>query len=298
VPQIFDNTKLKSELKDQLISKIARLKLEQKLNLKLHIVLIGDNLSSVKYVNLKKKIGAEIGVEVVIHKYSGEEKDIHFQLEKLLEKVNNSKENYEGLIFQLPLASEFQIYLDQVNEYSDIDLLSNKWAILLNKGILWPTVQAIQLCLYEIISNKFEENIINLKGKTVAVVGQGVLVGTPVLNWLTKTEATIISINKDTENPEQLTKQADILISGVGVPKLINSSWIKPGAILIDAGTSDVQGSLQGDIDAANLPENSILCPSPGGIGPITVLSLFWNVLRLAKIKKSLISARDLISRS
>jgi methylenetetrahydrofolate dehydrogenase (NADP+) / methenyltetrahydrofolate cyclohydrolase len=284
--QIFDNQKLKTNLKEKLAKDVAKYKSKYNSDLILNIVLIGDNLSSVKYVNLKKKIGAEIGVKVIIHKYSGEEKDIHLKLEKLLEKVNNSKENYQGLIFQLPLASEFQIYLDQVNEYSDIDLLSNKWPILLNKGILWPTVQAIQLCLYEIIFNKFEENLINLKGKTVAVVGQGVLVGTPVLNWLTKTEATIISINKDTKNPELLTKQADILISGVGVPKLINSNWLKPGSILIDAGTSDVQGSLQGDIDAENLPENFILCPSPGGIGPITVLSLFWNVLRLAKISR------------
>jgi methylenetetrahydrofolate dehydrogenase (NADP+) / methenyltetrahydrofolate cyclohydrolase len=283
---IFDNQQLKTSLKLNLSLDIASFKSEHNCKLVLNIVLIGNNLSSIKYVNLKKKIGAEIGVEVIIHKYSGEEKDIHFQLKKLIEKVNSSKENYEGIIFQLPLASEYQKYLDQVNQNSDIDLLSNKWPILLNKGILWPTVQAIQFCLYEIIFNKFEENIINLKGKTVAVVGQGVLVGTPVLNWLTKTEATIISINKDTKNPELLTKHADVIISGVGVPKLINSSWIKPGAILVDAGTSDVQGSLQGDIDRENLPEDCILCPSPGGIGPVTVLSLFWNVLRLAKISR------------
>lgn len=295
---IFDNSKLKISLKENLALDVAKFKSEYGCKLVLNIVLIGDNLSSVKYVNLKKKIGAEIGVEVIIHKFTGGEVDIHSKLKTLLDRVNNSENDYQGLIFQLPLASEFQKYLDQVNEYSDIDLLSNKWPILLNKGILWPTVQAIQLCLYEIIFNKFEENIINLKGKTVAVVGQGVLVGTPVLNWLTKTEATIISINKDTKNPELLTKQADILISGVGVPNLINSNWIKQGAILIDAGTSDVQGSLVGDIDKDNLPTESVLCPSPGGIGPITVLSLFWNVLRLAKIKKSLISARDLISRS
>jgi len=285
---IFDNQKLKISLKENLALDVESFKSQYDSKLVLNIVLIGDNLSSVKYVNLKKKIGAELGVEVIIHQYSGQEKDIHFQLEKLLEQVNNSKQNYEALIFQLPLALEFQKYLDQVNVYSDIDLLSNKWPILLNKSVIWPTVQAIQLCLYEIIFNKFEDKIINLKGKTVAVVGQGVLVGTPVLNWLTKTEATIISINKETKNPKLLTKQADILISGVGVPKLINSSWVKPGVILIDAGTSDVQGNLQGDVDINDLPEDCIICPSPGGIGPITVLSLFWNVLRLAKIKKSL----------
>ncbi len=311
---IFSNASLKLRLKNFLISEIAEYN-KLYLPLVLNIVLIGDNLSSIKYVNLKQKLGAELGVKVVIHKFSGQEEDIHFKIQSLLKVIELSKlesSSYQGIIFQLPLAQEFAKYIEQVPVFSDVDLLSNNWPNLLNKNIFWPTVQAIQLCLYEIINSKsavqkteetskssqisefdsktnlvVDEKIIpdkiNLKGKTVAVVGQGKLVGSPTLNWLAKTEATIISINKDTKNPETLTKQADIVISGVGVPNLINSSWLKDDAIVIDAGTSDVEGSLIGDVDKNNLSENVVLCPSPGGIGPLTVLCLFWNLLKLAQ---------------
>lgn len=256
--------------------------------LTLNIVLIGENLSSIKYVNLKKKIGAEIGVEVLVHKFTGLENNIHQEIIELLGKIELTK---QGIIFQLPLDKEFQTYLNQVPFYSDVDLLSHSWPTLLEKNVLWPTVSAIQLCLYEMIISQnsnleilLASKIINLKGKTVAVVGQGKLVGSPTLNWLAKTEATIISINKDTKNPQSLTKQADIVISGVGVPNLINSNWLKKDSIIIDAGTSDVQGSLIGDVNKNDIPENCILCPSPGGIGPLTVLCLFQNLLDLAKL--------------
>lgn len=320
---IFSNTNLKLKLKNYLIAEIEQY---NNLNepLTLNIVLIGENLSSIKYVNLKKKIGAEIGIKVIIHKFDGTEIDIHQKIQSLLKEVNwsnynsnsnsNSNSNtpeilqsnlpsitkpntekraaFQGIIFQLPLAEEFLKYIDQVPVFSDVDLLSNNWPTLLNNNILWPTVSAIQLCLYEMltIQNKEfktnnSEKILNLKGKTVAVIGQGKLVGSPTLNWLAKTEATIISINKDTIEPKKLTKQADILITGVGVPNLVNSSWLKTNSIIIDAGTSDVQGSLIGDVNKNDLPEKCILCPSPGGIGPLTVLCLFQNLLELGKLR-------------
>ena len=297
---VFDNTNLKTELKQFLAAQIEEFKIENDVNLILNIVLIGSNLSSIKYANLKQKLGSKLGVEVVIHSFSGKESDIHHQIKSLINQIKQSFEGAEnvhhGLIFQLPLEDKFLSYLNQIPVFSDVDLLSENWPYLLDQLVLWPTVQAIQLCLYEMINNdlgneypqksiNFNRSNINLKGKTVAVIGQGKLVGYPTLNWLAKTEATIISINKDTKNPELLTSQADILISGTGIPNLINSKWVKDGSILIDAGTSDVEGSLEGDIDSNNLPPNCILCPSPGGIGPITVLCLFWNLLETAKLR-------------
>lgn len=131
------------------------------------------------------------------------------------------------------------------------------------------------------------ESFLNQKadytGKIVAVIGQGILVGSPLVKYLLDRNATIISVNKDTPNSKTLTLQADIIFSGAGVAGLVNSDWIKKGAIVIDAATSGVGGEIFGDIDVNNLDQSTYLCPSPKGVGPITVLYIFWNLLKLLR---------------
>ena len=138
-------------------------------------------------------------------------------------------------------------------------------------------------------NRKIEKNLtqkLDLTGRIVAIIGQGKLVGNPLLGYFAARNATIISLNKDTPNKEKLVKLADIVIAASGVPNLVKSHWLCPNAIVIDAATSESGGVLAGDIDKNELEENSNfikqinLCPSPGGIGPLTVLSIFWNLYR------------------
>ena len=169
----------------------------------------------------------------------------------------------------------------------DVDLLGDGDNELSTKGLLSPTVQAIDLVLKDILEES-EMGIglllntkLDLSSKTVAVIGQGILVGAPMIEYLIQRKASIININIDTKNPKKLIKQADIVISAAGQPGLVDKSWVGPQTILIDAATAESDGGLVGDLDLENLYDSNLICPSPGGIGGLTVMALFYNLLKL-----------------
>jgi 5,10-methylene-tetrahydrofolate dehydrogenase/methenyl tetrahydrofolate cyclohydrolase len=118
-------------------------------------------------------------------------------------------------------------------------------------------------------------------GKVVAVIGQGVLVGSPLVKYLLDRNATIITVNQFTPDSKSLVNQADVIFSGAGVANLVNRNWIKKDAIVIDAATSGVGGEIFGDVNKDDIDESTYLCPSPKGVGPVTVLYIFWNLLRM-----------------
>lgn len=173
-----------------------------------------------------------------------------------------------------------------------------------------------------IFTKKLLTQKIDLKGKIVAVIGQGKLVGAPLLTYLQRRNATIISLNKDSPNKQKLVKNADIVICASGVPNLIKSNWFKNNVIVIDAATSESNGVLVGDLDYLEIAQNKLnidnlsqscgqnlvknsqnspeknkknrnkkskslnlwICPSPGGVGPLTVLCIFWNLVAIKNI--------------
>jgi 5,10-methylene-tetrahydrofolate dehydrogenase/methenyl tetrahydrofolate cyclohydrolase len=129
----------------------------------------------------------------------------------------------------------------------------------------------------------------DLRGKTVLVIGQGKLVGNPLVGCLLQTGATIISVNEWTDSfrnnsLRRLAKKADIVISAIGKPGIIKPDIFLENTFVIDAATSESDGALVGDIDK-NSADKIILCPSPGGIGGLTILALFYNLYLLKKLK-------------
>jgi methylenetetrahydrofolate dehydrogenase (NADP+)/methenyltetrahydrofolate cyclohydrolase len=116
----------------------------------------------------------------------------------------------------------------------------------------------------------------------VLVIGAGRLVGLPVSLWLLKEGATLTIANKATKNLSSLTKQADVIISGVGKQGLVKGSMVKKGAVVIDAGTSVEGGKTKGDVDFKSVSKKaSFITPVPGGVGPLTVACLFQNLVFL-----------------
>jgi methylenetetrahydrofolate dehydrogenase (NADP+) / methenyltetrahydrofolate cyclohydrolase len=289
---IYSNSLLKKTFKKYLKSKFDELNQKCVLN----IVQIGDITSSTKYVNTKKKIGEEIGVEVQHHHF--EESVTEAELQNLLNKAKNNK---EGFIFQLPLPDKFNHLVPKTPLESDVDLLSEFSSVLWDKDFLPPTIGAIDLILKEMIIRKekdktSDENIfeeidldsffdskLNLRGKTVASIGQGILVGNPLLRYLRERAATIISTNSSTKNVANLVQNAEIVLSGVGKPNITETSWLNSDAIVIDAATAGVNGALVGDVNKETIQDSTYLCPSPGGVGPITVLYIFWNLYRIMR---------------
>jgi methylenetetrahydrofolate dehydrogenase (NADP+)/methenyltetrahydrofolate cyclohydrolase len=123
----------------------------------------------------------------------------------------------------------------------------------------------------------FEEYEINLGGKDIVIVGAGILVGQPVSAWFSREGFSYRILDKENFDHEIL-KNADIIISGAGVPGFIKPGMIKEGSVLIDAGTSTSGGKLLGDVDIACYDKGALVSGVPGGIGPVTVASLFRNL--------------------
>ena len=285
----FYTKEIKEQFKEQIqnITKTSNLKT-------LDIVQIGDNLSSTKYVNLKQKIGHKLGIRVNLYKYS-----LDVELAEIKKELISKNKTVEkaGLIIQLPIPDSFMHLLEDREIWEDkfdVDSLTS-FTQNLNSSIdtLPPTIQGIDIVIRTaFVKQEFNlENLatrINLRGVTVSVIGQGKLVGGFMLNYLRAREATIISINQYSQNLIDLIQNCDIIITATGQKALIKSSMINPQKtkLLIDVGSSEQKGSIFGDLDYEDFEQNShlfpnlIICPSKGGVGPLTVLSLFWNLIR------------------
>ncbi|MGM0439112.1 MAG: tetrahydrofolate dehydrogenase/cyclohydrolase catalytic domain-containing protein [Patescibacteria group bacterium] len=261
---IFNCKKLAEE-------ELKRLKNSLNQNLSLGVVQVGDDEVSEVFINEKRKAAEKIGVEFNHYKFP---KNILFNsLKKEIQKLSD-----DGLIVQLPIKGDLkaQKVLNLVPFEKDIDVLAESSLGKFFTGrlnILPPTVGAIDKVL--------KVNNIDLTGQLVAVIGPGRLVGKPAVNYFLLNKASVITIDENTKNPEELTKKADIIITGVGKPEFIDSSFIKKGAVVIDAGTSKKNGKLVGDVNTEEIKEIvKLVTPVPGGVGPLTVVSLLDNLIK------------------
>jgi len=238
----------------------------------------GANRVIENFVAQKKKLADDIGIPVKI--YSFEKTISENQLYKEVFRIQGDPEN-AGIIIQLPLPRRInaQRILDAVDQKKDIDMLSSGAVgdfVTGKSEILPPVVGAVRelLAAYRI----------GLKGKHIVLFGAGRLVGRPIMLWLQKEGGTFTVVQRRAQDMAHITKNADILISGVGKPGIVTGKMIKRGVVLLDAGTSEMQGKLVGDIDIRSVTAKAAyLAPVPGGVGPLTVCMIFSNLLALAK---------------
>jgi len=241
-------------------------------------ILVGSDPASAQYVRMKAKTAESVGIKF----YPATFPDA-ITTEELIEEIRtlNHMPNMSGIIVQLPLPSHLdrQKILDAIDPLLDVDCLgsvASKMFYENNNPIGFPTALA---CI-----KALDSTAINLADKNIIVLGRGNLVGKPVAHLLQAQELKIQVIHSTTENPEVLIKQADVIISGIGKGKFITGDKIKKGSIVIDAGTSEDNGGIVGDVDLASvLPVASYVSPTPGGVGPITVAMLLNNVLQVAQ---------------
>lgn len=213
--------------------------------------------------------------------------DAGMHLEVVTLPPNATYEDYEAalcapgadaIIVQLPLPADIDRarLVNVVPRALDADVLSDASVRAFEQAeegaVLPPVVAAIA----EVLSRTNTE----VKAKTVAIVGQGKLVGKPAAVWFTQQGAQVSVLTKDSEDRSVLS-HADIVVLGVGSPALIQPSDIKDGVVLIDAGTSEQAGEMVGDADPACREKASVFTPVPGGVGPIAVACLFRNVVEL-----------------
>ena len=234
----------------------------------LAIVYVGENPVIDSYVALKRRMGEEIGIRVEVMRFANDISEA-----ELLTEISTSNEDFDGVIVQLPLPESINKdrILNAVSAEKDVDVLSSVSAEMFANGLIkkMPPVVAA-------VSEIVKEYDIDLSGKKIVVVGQGALVGRPVAAWLRREGREVQVFEKGGD--EQALRDADVIITGAGVPGLVTADMVKEGSILIDAGTSTSSGKLAGGIDLSAYEKALIVSGVPGGVGPITVVSLFKNL--------------------
>lgn len=265
--KIAAGKKIASLIKEN-VAKVIR---DQDLQKSLAIFYVGESPVIDNFISLKKKFGEDIGVRVRVFKY---EKEI--STAKLIKEIKTISEEFDGALVQLPLPLHIdkKKVLNSVPPEKDIDVLSEKRYKKFISGdfsFFPPVVGAVVEVL-----NFYE---VSLNDKNVVVVGDGLLVGKPVFDWLKKSGFKPKLVTEKTKNKEEIYKKADVIISGVGRPGIIKKSFVKKGVVLIDAGSSSEDGQIVGDISKDCADKASLFSTVPGGIGPITIAVLFKNLL-------------------
>jgi methylenetetrahydrofolate dehydrogenase (NADP+)/methenyltetrahydrofolate cyclohydrolase len=236
----------------------------QKIVPKLAIVQCKDDPVINTYVSLKQKYGADIGVEVELHRVA------QSAVPELLNKLSNN-ESMHGIIVQLPLQdpSQTEEIVNLVAPSKDVDALgkNSKFEPATPMAIMWL------LSGYNI----------ELTGKKILLIGKGKLVGAPLEKILTASGHDVEVIDREIPNLDQRTKQADVIITATGSPAILYPDMIKHGAVVVDAGVASEEGRTVGDLAPAVYERNDlIITPEKGGVGPLTVCALFENVIRAA----------------
>lgn len=281
--QIIDGKKLRNEILENIKAEVAKLPFQPIFC----DVLVGDDPASAQYMRMKYKTAESVGMGVYNAVFA---KDISTDnLIKEIEKINLI-ENMCGIIVQLPLLEHLdkRKILDSIDPMKDVDCLGAKASEKFYAGdesLGYPTALS---CMALLDSTGHD-----LKGKKIVVLGHGELVGRPTEALLKFRNLNPVVVTRNTENKEEIIKNADIIISGIGNGKFITGDKIKNGVMLIDAGTSEslersstgeLNAGIVGDVDLESVKDvASFVSPVPGGVGPVTVAMLLNNVLKVAK---------------
>ena len=267
---ILDGKKLQE--KKLLILREKVLKLEKKLTL--CVIQVGNDSASCVYVNQKKKMADFVGFNF---KHIKLDEDITTsELLSIIEQENNDDE-VSGIIVQMPLAKHIdaQLVQNKIKYYKDVDGLSD-----INVGRLVHNKKCLVSCTPRGILELLEEYNINLSDKHVVIVGRSNLVGKPLAILLLNKDATVTVCHSKTKNLADITSLADILIVAVGKKHFIDASMIKDNAIVIDVGINRENNKLYGDVDFDSVKQKaSYITPVPGGVGPMTVVEIGYNLL-------------------
>ena len=269
--KILDGKKLSELLATELVERVKSLSVTPKLV----IIQVGNLEESNTYVKNKKIFAEKIGILVEHKKYPENiaEQEIISDVFKY-----NADLSVHGLIVQLPMPKHLSPHniIESIDPKKDTDALTASNTKLLfddHAGLMPNTTKGILSLL--------EHYKIKIAGQKVVIVGQSTLVGKPTALAFLNRKATVTVCHKYTHNLAQETKLADILVVAAGEPNLITVEYVSPGQTVVDVGINTIDGkTIVGDVDYQNVSKVvSAITPVPGGIGPMTVASLFENLL-------------------
>lgn len=282
---LMDGKELAKEIKAKIKTEIEDIKKIHNINPMVATILVGENQASQVYLNSQIKSYQDLGIGV--QKYFFSEEISEAYLLDLIDKLNNDTE-VDGIMINLPLPPQINAtkVLNSIKLVKDVDGFKAENLGLLfqnNESFTSPSTPAGIMALIE----KYN---IDLEGKDVVVVGSSNIVGKPIAALILNNRGTVTICNIYTKNLAEKTKNADILISAVGKPKLITEDMVKEGAVVIDVGINRVNGKIEGDVDFESVQKKaSHITPVPGGVGALTVAMLLSNILKSFKANRGII---------
>lgn len=245
----------------------------------LAVVLVGDDPASHVYVRNKEKACQDLGFYSEVHRLSAESSQE--EVLALVDKLN-AQESIHGILVQLPLPKHIheKAVIDAIAVEKDVDGFHP-----VNVGNLVIGDDSLLPCTPAGVIEMIKRTGIEIAGKHAVVIGRSNIVGKPVSLLLQRENATVTMCHSRTGNMAEIARQADILVVAIGRANMIDASYVKPGAVVIDVGMNRLEnGKLAGDVDFESVREVSgPITPVPGGVGPMTITMLMQNTLIAAK---------------
>lgn len=280
---IIDGRKVSTDIKNEIAQTVVARKQQGKKIPHLAIILIGDDAASQTYVDNKVKACKAVGFHYTMMRFADTISE-----DKLMKHIDhvNKDEDVDGFIVQLPMPNHISVekITEKIRSDKDVDGFTNHnfGSIISKNPLLMP---ATPFGVMELL----RRYNIETEGKHAVVVGASRIAGAPLSMMLTEQgRATVTICHKYTKDIANYTRSADILLTAVGKPGLITADMVKDGVVVIDIGTTRVEGpefkngwGIRGDVDFKNVSKKaSYITPVPGGVGPMTIASLLLNTLR------------------
>lgn len=244
----------------------------------LAVVLVGDDPASASYVRMKERDCAEVGIESLDHRLPAE--TTQADLEALIDGLNTSPKVH-GILVQMPLPAHLdaESVIERIAPVKDVDGFHPESLGLLVRGL--PGFRA---CTPAGVMEMLRAYDINPSGMRAVVVGRSTIVGKPMALLLLEANATVTVCHSRTRDLPAVCREADVLVAAIGRAKMIDASYVKPGAVVIDVGINRTDEGLVGDVDFDSVaPLASAITPVPGGVGPMTRAMLMANTVAAAE---------------
>jgi methylenetetrahydrofolate dehydrogenase (NADP+)/methenyltetrahydrofolate cyclohydrolase len=271
---LLDGKKLATASEIEIANEVSELK-SKGINPTLATILVGNDPASETYVRMKRNTCKRVGMESIAVELSE-----LTTTEELLNTINelNNDHNVHGILLQHPVPSQ----IDERKCFDAIDIDKDVDGVTcLGFGNMAMGLNAYGSCTPAGIIRLIKHYKLDIQGLNAVVVGRSPILGKPMAMMLLNLNATVTICHSRTTNIENIIKNADLIVGAVGIPKFIQTNWIKQGAIVIDAGFHPEKC---GDVDLADMDNiSSAYTPVPGGVGPMTINTLILHTMQSAK---------------
>lgn len=262
------------DIKGQIKNYTEELKASGK-SLKISSILVGDDGGSVYYQNFQEKLANNLGIDFEKIKLdeSISEENLKLKIEEL-----NKDDSVNGIMLLLPLPKHIdeRAVANLIDADKDLDCLSE-----VSVGRFYKGEKCFMPCTPNSVITLLKAYNIEIEGKEVVIIGRSNIVGKPLFQMFLNENATVTVCHSRTKNLKEVCKRADILVVAIGRANFIDSSYVREGAVVIDVGTSEVNGKITGDVNFDDVYEKaSLITPVPGGVGSLTTTLLLKNVCK------------------